>query len=293
MRFRHFDNLRGFCVVARHASFTRAAEALNLTKGAISHQIDALETELGFDLFRRRRSGITLTPAGERLLQAADLAFETLEREISLLRGADRDRITIGMATYFASRWLSPRLMHFITDHPRVALRIQPVVGNPDLHVHDLDMVIRWGRGDWNEPGYLIEPLLSCPAVLTANRRIGEIIERDGLRSALAGVNLLHDADGSRAWADWFACAGIPMPDNADALTIPDPNVRVQAVIDGQGIALYDELVAEEVSAGRLYQYPDVLLEAYGYYLVYPRTAPPGSALLAFRDWILREADQP
>ncbi len=56
MRFRHFDNLRGFCVVARHASFTRAAEALNLTKGAISHQIDALEAELGFRLFRRRRS---------------------------------------------------------------------------------------------------------------------------------------------------------------------------------------------------------------------------------------------
>ncbi len=71
---------------------------------------------------------------------------------------------------------------------------------------------------------------------------------------------------------------------------IPDPNVRVQAVIDGQGIALYDRLVEDEVAAGRLYQYRPVSLDDYGYYLVYPQVAQQSSAIMTFRDWILQEA---
>jgi DNA-binding transcriptional LysR family regulator len=71
---------------------------------------------------------------------------------------------------------------------------------------------------------------------------------------------------------------------------IPDPNVRVQAVIDGQGIALYDRLVEDEVAAGRLYRYQPVRLENYGYYLVYPREPGADSAIGVFRDWIMREA---
>ena len=62
-------------------------------------------------------------------------------------------------------------------------------------------------------------------------------------------------------------------------------------MIDGQGVALYDFLVDDEVAAGRLYQYRPVSLEAYGYYLVYPRGIDAGSSIKTFRDWIMQEAD--
>lgn len=101
----------------------------------------------------------------------------------------------------------------------------------------------------------------------------------------------MHDADGSRAWSDWFEAAGLAMPQAADDLVIPDPNVRVQAVIDGQGVALYDELVADEVRAGKLYQYEALALNDYGYYLVYPEGSLSDPPIRQFHDWIRAEAN--
>ena len=117
MRFRNFDQLRSFCLIASHSSFTAAAEVLNLTKGAVSYQIDKLENELGFKVFVRRKQGIQLTSEGQALLPVAHSSFTSVENEIGRLRQSDKPGITIGMATYFASRWLSPRLMNFITSH--------------------------------------------------------------------------------------------------------------------------------------------------------------------------------
>lgn len=290
MRFRNFDKLRGFCLVARYDSFTRAAQALNLTKGAVSHQIDRLESELGFQLFTRRKQGIELTPNGRQMLRVAELGFDSIEQEISHLRRRSQSSITIGMATYFASRWLSPRLMRFITRHPGVRMRIQPVVGPLDLRSGDLDLAIRWGKGGWIEKGMRIELIFPCPALLTSSIETGRRIESEGIEAVIGELQLLHDVDGSQAWADWFDEAGLKMREAPRDLVIPDPNVRVQAVIDGQGIGLYDELVADEVRAGRLYQYQSVQLRDYGFYLVYAEDSAPGSPIMQFRDWMLEEA---
>ena len=100
----------------------------------------------------------------------------------------------------------------------------------------------------------------------------------------------MHDQDGSRAWQDWFEIAGLPYHPPPDELVIPDPNVRVQAVIDGQGVALYDSLVSAELAAGRLFQISEVTMNNYGYFLAYPRGALENPALRAFRDWIVDEA---
>lgn len=291
MRFRNYDNLRSFQVVARHLHMGKAASELNLSKGAVSHQIRQLESELGFEVFSRRHRKLALTDRGSLLLQASQPLFDNLEREIARLAQGHRDRITIGMATYFASRWLSPRLMHFITEHPHIGLRIQPLIDLMDLRSHELDLAVRWGKGDWLDPDFVVELIFPCAAMLTASRDIGRQIEVDGVESVISEVTLLHDRDGSRAWMDWFAAAGIEWSGASDDLVIPDPNVRVQAVIDGQGIALYDFLVADEVAAGRLYQYRPVSLSEYGYYLVYPRLAGVDSASRIFRDWIIQQAE--
>ena len=290
MRFRSYAQLRGFCEIARHRSLGRAADSLSLTKGALCHQLDRLEDDLGFAVFTRHPRGIELTAGGRELLRAAEIAFSSIEQTVGHIRRRDRHSITIGMATYFASRWLSPRLMRFISKHAGTGLRIQPMIGTPDLRSSDLDMAIRWGRGDWVEPGMTFELILGCPSVLTASIDIGRRIEDRGIAEVIGDLQLLHDADGSVAWADWFAAAGLALPVAPADLVIPDPNVRVQAVIDGQGVALYDALVDDEVAAGKLYRYDAVRLDRYGYYLVYPDTVPEDSPVLLFRDWILAEA---
>lgn len=293
MRFRAYDSLRLFDVVARHLSFTAAAAELNLTKGAVSYQISRLEQALGFPVFKRQHRGIVLTEKGKRLWHASQVAFRDLDREIAVLREEGPDRITIGMSTYFASRWLSPRLMTFTAGHPRVGLRLQPLIDLTDLRAHDIDMAIRWGRGDWTDVE--IERLFACPAFPTAGAVIARRVAEEGLAAALPTIPLLHDRDDSEAWRDWHEAAGLAYRARRDDLVIPDPNVRVQAVIDGQGVALNDDLVADELASGRLSRISTVELSDYGYYLAYPRGALDKPALRAFRDWIVAQdnADLP
>ncbi len=289
MRFRSFDSLRIFNVVARHLSFTKAAAELNLTKGALSYQIGRLERELGFQVFHRKHRSLALTDKGRRLWHVSEVAFRDLEQEISGLREAAPSRITIGMSTYFASRWLSPRLMTFTAAHPRIGLRLQPLIDLIDLRAHDIDMAIRWGKGDWTD--LEIEPLFACPAFPTASAAKADQITEQGVETVLAALPLLHDRDGSMAWRDWHEVAGLPYRSTRDGLVISDPNVRVQAVIDGQGAALNDALVAPELADGRLLKISNVELADYGYHLAYPKGALSGSAASAFRDWILHEAE--
>jgi DNA-binding transcriptional LysR family regulator len=290
MRFRQYDYLRSCVVVARYLNMGRAARELNLSKGAVSYQVRQLETELGFAVFSRAKRNLLLTEQGSELMQLCDRLFDGVEARIADLRQQDRQRITIGMATYFASRWLSPKLMHFITAHAEIGLRIQPLVDLMDLGRNELDLAVRWGKGGWHDPGYQTELIFACPALLTTSAETGKRIESDGLEAVIATQTLLHDRDGSAAWLDWFSAAGMEWQGDTDNLVIPDPNVRVQAVIDGQGVALFDRLVDDEIAAGRLYQYRPVSLSDYGYYLVYPSVASPASAVKIFRDWIMREA---
>ena len=287
MRFRSYDGLRLFGIVARHLSFTKAASELNLTKGAVSYQIAQLEQALGFPVFRRRHRSLALTEKGRRLWHVSEVAFRDLEREITELRETVPGRITVGMSTYFASRWLSPRLMTFTARHPKIGLRLQPLVDLVDLGVHHIDIAIRWGKGDWRDME--IEPLFPCPAFPTTGAAITKRIAERGLEQALASSPLLHDRDDSSAWQDWHVAAGFMYRSTRDDLVIPDPNVRVQAVIDDQGIALNDSLVAAELDDGRLWRASDVELTDYGYYLAYQKGALGTLGVKTFRDWIIGE----
>lgn len=287
MHFRSFDHLRVFNVVASHLSFTSAASNLSLTKGAVSYQISQLEGELGFKVFIRNKQGVALTAKGIQLLQISQVAFKDIESKIKNLREDDSSSITIGMSTYFASRWLSPRLMTFMAKHPEVGLRIQPLINLTELT--GIDMAIRWGKGDWVEPEMTVELIFKCPAMLTMGEHIKKLIDRDGIEAALKSQTLLHDRDDSVSWQDWFDAARLDFTPSRNSLVIPDPNVRVQAVIDNQGIALNDFLVLGEISNGQLFQYTDVMLDEYGYYLVYPKSTLNQTAIQLFRDWIILE----
>ncbi len=288
MRFRSYDSLRLFDAVARHLSFTAAASELNRTKGAISYQIARLESELGFKVFERHYRGIVLTERGKKLWHASQMAFRELDHEIAQLRDEQAERITIGMSTYFASRWLSQRLMTFTAKHPRIGLRLQPLVDLMDLRTYNIDMAIRWGKGDWSD--LQIERLFLCPAFPTAGVSIAKRVENESLETVLASSPHLHDRDASEAWLDWYQRAGFPYRSTRDDLVVPDPNVRVQAVVDDQGVALNDRLVIDELNDGRLFQISTVEMSDYGYFLACPQGPLDGPGLRQFRDWLLEEA---
>jgi len=284
MKFRSYDKLRIFSIVAGHGSFSSASDELNLTKGAVSHQIRLLERELGFLLFRRLPRGVELTSTGQDLLATSQSAFETIEQRIDELRRVGSRTLNIGLTTYFASRWLSPRLMDFMLLHPDIRLRIQPMIDLFDLKNEGVDLAIRWGNGQWTDVE--IELLFSCPAWPCGNAQAKDLVEKIGIDKALESFTLLRDRDDSHAWSHWHTAAATPYWKRADTLIIPDPNVRVQAVIDGQGIALNDSLVDSELQAEKLFRLSPIELKDYGYYLVYPAGVKENPEAMAFVGWL-------
>lgn len=282
--FRLHDTLRLFVEVAQHGSFTEAAAALHLTKGAISYQIKTLEADLGFAVFVRNPRGIALTEQGRHLLTTARTHYRDIEAELNAMKGTGTQTLTIGMSSYFASRWLSPRLMTFMQQHPDIQLRIQPMTQLFDLARQGVDVAIRWGNGAWDDVD--IESFMPLPAWPVGNQAAAERVRQVGLARAFSGFVLLRDHDGSNAWSDWFDAAGLPRQTRADTLIIPDPNVQVQAVIDGQGIALNDALVTRELDEGTLVRLSDVGLATYGYFIATPRTARRKESVDAFVRWL-------
>lgn len=285
--FKHHDTLRLFVEVAQHLSFSDAAEVLHLTKGAISYQIKTLEADLGFKVFVRSTRGVVLTDEGHRLFKATRPHFLGIEAKLEELKGPKARSLTVGMSSYFASRWLSPRLMRFMQLHPEIQLRIQPMTQLFDLERQGVDVAIRWGNGDWNDVEVL--PFLKMSAWPVGNPEVAERVHSIGLERAFSELTLLRDHDGSTAWSDWLAAAGLPDQARKDTLIIPDPNVRVQAVIDGQGIALNDCLVTQEIEDGKLVRLSEVELSSYGYFLVRPASGRNATSVDAFVQWLRQE----
>ena len=285
MPFRSYDSLRIFDAVARRCSITAAASELNLSKGSVSYQIRKLEDDLGFELFVRQRQRLGITTKGEKLWNSVQLAFGQLDRDIRQLQHIEPDRITIGALTYFFSRWLSSRLMGFMESNPEIAVRVEPITDIDDLESSDIDIAICWGSGGW---AYLDhELLIECPARPTANAKVAAQVREIGLERALVEIPLLADSSGSAGWREWHKRAGLEYQPMHNRLVIPDSSDRVQAVIDGQGIALWDELVQTELDSGELHYLSDVTLDNVGYYLVYTASAAQRSSVVTtFADWI-------
>lgn len=282
--FKHHDTLRLFVEVAQHFSFSDAAEDLHLTKGAISYQIKTLEADLGFKVFVRSTRGVVLTDEGHQLLYAVRSHFLGIEAKLDELKGPRTKTLTVGMSSYFASRWLSPRLMSFMQLHPEIQLRIQPMTQLFDLQRQGVDLAIRWGNGDWNDAAIL--PFLKMSAWPAGSPEVAEKVKRIGLARAFSELTLLRDHDDSTAWSDWLAAAGLTPQIRKDTLIIPDPNVRVQAVIDGQGIALNDRLISQEIEDGKLVRLSQVELSSYGYFLARPASGRNANSVDVFVHWL-------
>ncbi len=147
-RLPQLNALKTFEAAARHASFTRAAEELCVTQGAVSHQVKALESELGLKLFNREHQRLVITEAGRSYLEVVRDALDRIavgtER---LLQRQSAGVLTVSASPNFASKWLVHRLGRFATAHPNIDLRISASLHHVDFAREDIDLAIRHGDG--------------------------------------------------------------------------------------------------------------------------------------------------
>jgi LysR family glycine cleavage system transcriptional activator len=279
--------LRVFDAAARLLSFTRAAEELHVTQAAVSHQIRALEEQLGQPLFKRSTRRLELTAAGQRLLPATTSAFSTLERAIGDLRRS-KAILTITTTPFFGARWLAPRLGRFAARHPDIELSIRHTKAVLDLATEGIDVAIRSGRGQW--PGLsaqIIAPLVLMPVATPdyVNRL------RLNQRSDIARATLLHD-ESREEWTEWLTIAGVDPGQASDGQIFDDEHVLFAATMSGQGIALVmRNLVEAEIKKGLLVPVFDLTMgDGWGYYVVHTPEMIQVPKVAAFRSFIFREA---
>jgi LysR family glycine cleavage system transcriptional activator len=284
--------VRYFESAARHLSFSKAAEELNVTHSAISHQIKALEEWIGQPLFERTGRALRLTEAGRQFLPPVRSAFRQLSDAADDLRQANRGGpLTVSVLPSLASKWLVPRLYDFRAKHPEIEVRISATDRVEQIGQGGIDIAIRYGRGRW--PGVETELLLQddlfpicSPALLNGDAPLKE-------PSDLQHFNLLNDSTWEAArfdfWHQWLAQAGVTGLELKGGFSFNYSNLLVQAAVDGLGIALGNTLLAgDDLKAGRLVKPFDITISLdTAYYIVYGRDALKRPKIRVFRDWLV------
>ena len=291
---RHLPPLNGvkaFEAAARSESFTRAAKELNVTQGAISHQVKALETTLGLKLFHRERQRLILTEAGRDYLTVVRDALDQIAAGTErLLQRQQSGVLTVSTSPDFAAKWLLNRLGRFAEKHPGVDLRVSATTHYVDFARDDVDVAIRHGDGNW--PGLDVERLYSerlfpvcSPKLVTGRNRIRKAAD-------LLKFPLLRLED-AKNWTRLFEAAGVKA-DVGPGPVLNRASMLIDAAIDGQGIALArTALAAWDLVNGRLVRPIDVSLRmANTYWFVCPKVASKAQKVAAFRNWVFAETNE-
>jgi LysR family glycine cleavage system transcriptional activator len=285
--------LQAFEAAARHESFTRAAQELGVTQTAISHQVKALEGELGAPLFRRSPRRLTLTPLGQAWAAELLVVFQRLRDANGRLRTrvlAERPVVAVTTIPSFGARWLVPRLGRFMNQNPEIDVRISASERLVDFGVEPFDLGIRYGQGDY--PGLNRERLADDSWVVVV---APELARRLALKtpSDLRRATLLWD-DHVELWREWFQAVGAREPKGYASAQINDSSMLVEAVVRGQGVGLARwSLACDELKTGSLTRaFPELPLVPTGrsYYLVRPRENLGRRPVSAFCDWVRKEA---
>lgn len=283
-----------FEAAARHQSYTRAAQELALTQGAVSRQVAALEELVGVPLFKRTQHGMVLTAAGADYARQVGQRLDALERDTLDVRSrqGQGDRIAIASVPTFAVRWLIPRLPQLARLHPQLQVHLEarsrPFLFS-ELQVEAAifagtpEQVRQWAgtQADWLMPEEVL-PVCS-PRLLRGSRALSP--------AQLAGLPLLQQSTRPEAWRQWFDAQGV---DAEQALAGPRYelfSMQAAAAEAGLGVALMPTLlVHEELASGRLVVACRRPLRGQrGYYLVRPE-AQERPGLAAFKGWLLAQA---
>ncbi len=289
-RLPSLNGLRAFEAAARHESFTKAADELCVTQGAVSHQVKALEAELGVKFFNREPKRLIITEAGRRYLEVVRDALDRVTAGTdSLQQRQNAGVLTVSTSPNFASKWLVHRLGRFAEAHPGIDLRVSANMHHVDFAREDIDIAVR--HGDGTEHGlhvtrlYTEELLPVCsPALLAGPHPLRQ--PRD-----LMHHTLLH-MDHRQDWSKWLVAAGVGDMDLSRGPVFNQASMGIDAAVDGQGVALARTgLAAHDLIAGRLIRPFDLALAVpYAYWIVCPKATANLPKITTFRDWLLAEA---
>jgi LysR family transcriptional regulator, glycine cleavage system transcriptional activator len=282
--------LRSFEAAARHQSFTRAADELCVTQGAVSHQVKALEAALGLKLFNRERQGLVITNAGHDYLAVVRDAFDRIALGTDrLLQRQHSGVITVSTSPDFAAKWLVCRLGRFAEAYPDIELKVSATMHHVDFACEDVDLAIRHGDGNWlglDAVNLCTEELfpVCSPALLSSRRGIHN--PEDMLQ-----FPLLHLTDW-RDWSKWLKAAGASGEGLLYGPVLNHASMLIDAAIDGHGVALArTALAAADLINGRLVQpFQTTLPLKNTYWIVCPKATSGLPKIFRFRDWLLEEA---
>jgi LysR family glycine cleavage system transcriptional activator len=289
------NSLRAFEAAARHLSFTKASEELNVTPGAISQQIKTLEEYLGLKLFKRQNRMILLTEHAQICLPYLSAGLDRLVEGISAIEQIDIDKpLTVTVAEAFASRWLIPRLRNFQQRHPDIDVRFDASRELVDLVRDDIDIGIRFGSGDY--PGLETDFLLAQDVYPVCSPSLIERGPPIQTPEDLQYHTLIHGdyyyLDASQPdWAMWFQTLGVDCVDCSRGLRFSSAEMVSQAAVEGQGIALIGSVIAEDdLRAGRLVRPIEKMIPlTFAYYFVCAKSKARLPRVVAFRKWLLEE----
>ncbi|MBB3821665.1 MULTISPECIES: LysR family transcriptional regulator AmpR [Xanthomonas] len=276
--------LRAFEAAARHQNLTRAANELCVSQAALSHQIKALEQQLGTSLFHRLPRGVALTDEGAALAPVLGEAFDriaaTLER---FADGRYREVLSVGVVGTFATGWLLPRLPTFHAAHPDIELRLSTHNNRVDLAGEGLDLAIRFGDGDWQ--GQIAHALMEAPfaPVCAPSMARGLHTPADLARAPLLRSYRLDE------WPQWFRAAGAASVPARGAM-FDSSLTLASAAAAGAGVALLPlPMFRQDLDAGRLVCPFPITIDAGRYWLTRLRSRPESEAGRRLLAWLLVE----
>ena len=289
-RLPQLNALKAFEAAARHVSFTHAAAELCVTQGAVSHQVKALESELGIKLFNRERQRLIITEAGRDYLAAVRDAFDRIAMATErLAQRQSSGMLTVSTSPDFAAKWLVHRLGHFAEAHSGIDLRISATLHHVDFAREEVDLAVRHGDGNW--PGLAAVQLspeqlfaVCSPKLLSGRRRLATPAD-------LLKFPLIH-MDSRTDWNNWLREAGLDEAGVTHGPVLNRASMAIDAAINGQGIALArTTLAAWDLITGHLVRpFPLSLPLSKTYWIVCPQATAELPKLIVFRDWLLRQA---
>jgi LysR family glycine cleavage system transcriptional activator len=282
--------LVAFEASARLGSFTRAAEELNLTQGAISRQIKLLEDQLGITLFERVRQRIILTEGGTFF---ASEIRQTLDRFASATAQAMSFRtqggiLRLGMLPTFGTRWLIPRVPNFFAVNPGITINFSSHIRQVDFQRDLLDAVIHFGEPRW--PGVVLHKLMGEELIPVASPKL---VKREKIKKPadLGRTTMLVQATRPEAWKAWYEHAGLGAMELMSELVFEQFAMVLQAAVAELGVALVPKvLVQQELDAGTLVPlFGQSIIDTKAYFFAYPQERANYPPLVAFRDWLLAQ----
>lgn len=283
--------LRAFEATARRGAVSAAARELNVTHGAVSHQIKALEESLGTPLFERGGKRLKLTPQGALLLPAVTNAFGEIAAATALMKQPETSGdLTITCVPALLSLWLIPRLNTFTDQFPGVRVTLIAANDPENLRSLDTDVSVLYGDGNWPDYWTRLWSRLELFPVASPT-----LLNSRPLRSLrdLSDHTIFHGDDG-REWSTWLSAADAIDIVRGRQHFMSDARISTEAALHGQGIALGDTITAGHLIArGELVVPFDLTVPANDAFYVACRHSVRQSPIVkVFIDWLFASLEE-